>query len=69
MWAARMNGNSGVVEALLAAGADLNAKNRDGKTALEIARKQGNADVTALLSGYDRDSRRRLTPSFQTRTV
>ena len=41
-------GHADVVRVLLAAKADVNAKNNDGVTALEFASGQGHADVVQL---------------------
>ena len=41
--------NEKAITALLAAGADVNAKNAEGKTALDIATAAGNEEITALL--------------------
>jgi ankyrin repeat protein len=42
-------GNADIVRALLDAGADINAKDEDGKTALQWAAKHKHRDVVALL--------------------
>jgi uncharacterized protein len=39
----------GLIRQLIAAGADVNAKNKDGRTALFLARRKGAADVEKLL--------------------
>ena len=49
--AASYNGHLDVVQALLAKGADVNAKNNIGWTALDVARVRGHAEVRALLEG------------------
>jgi ankyrin repeat protein len=38
-----------VVQALLAKGADVHARDKDGKTALDVAKAEKHADVKALL--------------------
>jgi hypothetical protein len=48
--AAAHGGHADCVAALLQAGADLGAKNRRGKTALQLASRKRHAAVTALLS-------------------
>jgi ankyrin repeat protein len=52
---ASMNGCTDIVEALLAAGADINAKGDDGKTALQHAAKHKHRDIVALLLAKARD--------------
>ena len=42
-------GDAERVKALLAIGADVNAKNKDGKTALDMAGEQGNEEIVRLL--------------------
>ena len=42
-------GHREIVETLLKAGAELDAKTGDGKTALDFAREKGHQDVAALL--------------------
>jgi ankyrin repeat protein len=42
-------GNIEIVQALLAKGADVNAKDSEGKTALELAKERGDAKVVELL--------------------
>ncbi len=46
---AAFHGHTAIVEALLAAGAKVNAKNNDGKTALSIAAEKGHTDIVELL--------------------
>ena len=46
---AAAGGNKDVVKALIEAGADLNATDSNGDTALDYARKCNNDDVIALL--------------------
>ena len=48
IWASN-NGHLEVVQALLAKGADVNAKANDSKTALDAATAGGHAEVRALL--------------------
>jgi len=48
MWGV-FNPNIDVVAALLKAGADVNAKDRDGKTALDYVRKNKDSAVAKLL--------------------
>ena len=50
MWAA-LHGHLEVVKLLLQHGADLNKKNIDGKTALDIAKLQKHISVINYLSG------------------
>jgi ankyrin repeat protein len=49
MVAAQFNSTPGIIEALAAAGADLSAKNDQGKTALDLAREHGNATAEKAL--------------------
>ena len=44
-----MNDCLNVVQELLAKGADVNAKDKDGDTALSVAKKNGHSDVAQLL--------------------
>ena len=44
-----MFGHAEVVHALLAAGADVNAKSFDGETAMSLATKGGFAEIVQLL--------------------
>src|SRR5439155_24328319 len=44
-------GDTAAVDALLAAGADVVAKNKGGQTALELARKYGHAAIAERLAG------------------
>ncbi|MFQ5927816.1 MAG: ankyrin repeat domain-containing protein [Terriglobia bacterium] len=46
---AAKKGDAAAVEALLAAGADVNAKDKDGMTALMLAEKEGHTTVVRLL--------------------
>src|SRR5205823_2686262 len=46
-------GYTAVVQALLEGGADVNVKNKDGKTALAIAEAQGFSKITQLLKQAD----------------
>jgi hypothetical protein len=39
-----------MVEKLLAAGADRHRKTKDGKTAAELARQSGHAEIAGMLS-------------------
>jgi ankyrin repeat protein len=55
---AAMGGHIDVVSQLLEAGVDSNAVNRDGKTALEIARKEGNKEVVSLLEAVTKRERK-----------
>jgi ankyrin repeat protein len=48
MWAAA-RGHVEVVKALLESGAELNARTRKGRTAIDIATQEGHNDITALL--------------------
>jgi ankyrin repeat protein len=43
-------GDTAVLEKLLAAGADLKAKNKQGQTALDLARSYNHAKATNLLT-------------------
>ncbi|PNH08660.1 Ankyrin repeat domain-containing protein [Tetrabaena socialis] len=43
------NGDTEVAKALLAASADVNARNSDGDTALFVACKEGHAEVATIL--------------------
>jgi serine/threonine-protein phosphatase 6 regulatory ankyrin repeat subunit B len=49
---AAANGHLQVVELLIAKGADINAKDGEGQTALSWAKKQGRDEITALLSKH-----------------
>jgi ankyrin repeat protein len=46
---AAFSGNPDTVHALLAAGADVNAKDRDGWTALMFAAVKGHTDIVRVL--------------------
>ena len=46
---AAKRGDTATIEALLAKGADVNVKNKGGKTALNIAASNGRTDVVYLL--------------------
>jgi ankyrin repeat protein len=48
MWAAA-RGHVEVVRVLLASGADLSARTREGRTAIDIATQEGHDNVAALL--------------------
>ena len=50
--AASVNGHIDVVESLLAKGADINAKDRHGETALMLASYKGHRDVADLLEAH-----------------
>jgi ankyrin repeat protein len=52
MWAAA-RGHVEVVKALLESGAELNARTRKGRTAVDIATQEGRHDITALLRDTD----------------
>lgn len=47
-WAA-LKGHTSLVQFLLAQGADTDARNRDGETALDVAQRAGKKDIVALL--------------------
>jgi ankyrin repeat protein len=47
-WSVRM-GNQKLIELVLAAGADVNLKGSDGKTALQLAREKGQTEIVELL--------------------
>jgi ankyrin repeat protein len=42
------------VQALLGKGADVNAKNKDGETPLDMAKKEDRKDVIQILEGAGR---------------
>jgi ankyrin repeat protein len=44
-----LSGHQGIVELLLAQGADMTAKDNDGKTPLDLATQGGHNDVVELL--------------------
>ena len=46
---AALNGNSQMLDVLLAAGADKTRRNPDGKTAADFARDKGHADLAKRL--------------------
>ena len=51
LWAASMDfGDPAMIELLLKSGARADARNKDGLTALELARKYGHTEVIAALS-------------------
>ena len=51
LWAAAMDfGDPAMIELLLKAGAKPDARNRDGLTALDLARKYGHSEVVPALS-------------------
>ena len=49
MWAIRHSSNLQVIKALLAAGADVNAKDKYGETALTLAKEKNNSEIINLL--------------------
>jgi ankyrin repeat protein len=49
LFLASQNGHLEVIQALLAKGAEINAKTDDGRTALDVATAKGHDDVRALL--------------------
>ena len=49
-------GNLAVVEALLAAGADVEIRDKEGETALTLAADSGNTDVVQTLLGAGADA-------------
>lgn len=54
-FAAACKGNSLILEALLAKGADPNFENERGQTALHVAAANGSINIIDLLSNYDAD--------------
>jgi len=67
MFACR-NGGADIVELLLTHGADASYANRQGETAMDIARERRNKDVILkLFEGRGKISPVELPPSFQTR--
>ena len=51
-WRARVHDSNELVELLLANGAKADAKNRDGKTPLSIAREEGFDNIVAILEEH-----------------
>ena len=49
LWAAARNGHASTVLVLLQAGARVDAKNKWGETALDIAKEKQHAEVVAIL--------------------
>ncbi|MDR1509424.1 MAG: hypothetical protein LBS53_07270 [Synergistaceae bacterium] len=52
MWVAINNANAEIITALVSAGADVNAKNKDGKTVLKFAednKSENKSEIMALL--------------------
>ena len=49
MWAATRNSNPDAVSILLKAGADVNAKSDEGKTALDLAQEMDNVEAAKVL--------------------
>ena len=67
LWAAVRNGDAKAVKALLDKGADVNAKNEIGITALWIAASKGQPDIVTVLLEHGADleltgSQRHLSP-------
>ena len=55
-WSAR-NGHLRIVESLLNHGADMNTKNKNGKTPLTLARENGKSEVVEYLIHYKKGCR------------
>jgi ankyrin repeat protein len=45
-------GNQKLIELVIAAGADVNLKGSDGKTALQLAKEKGHIEIVELLQKY-----------------
>jgi hypothetical protein len=60
---AAMSGNIDAVKVIYEAGSDLLAKNRAGKTALDLAREYAFQDIQAYLNGMQQQNNRRCTIS------
>jgi hypothetical protein len=55
MWAAfSEQGNTQIVSDLLKAGADVNARNKKGETALDWAKRRGNTPIVEMLNCWRR---------------
>jgi len=67
---ASFNGDAAVVPLLIAAGADVRAKNDDGETPGDLAARRGHPAVAALLRDAvaDRDGYQRPSPRAPSRT-
>jgi outer membrane protein assembly factor BamB len=66
LWAAVRNGDVKTVKAVLAKGADVNAKNEIGITALWVAASNGRADIAAVLLEHGADVNARDGIWYQT---
>ena len=53
---AAWRGNAGLVERIVADGADITARDQEGKTALHRAAERGHGDIVALLLARDADA-------------